>query len=62
MNQKRFFDAVAYFGFVSLPDTQADVGPSQLHLFRSLQGIINFDAEVAYGALEVGMPKQSTSL
>lgn len=57
MNQKRFFDAVAYFGFVSLPNPQADVGPSQLRLFRSLQGVINFDAEVAYGALEVSKPK-----
>lgn len=45
-------------GFGALPDPLANVRQSHLRLFGQLQGIINFDAEVAHGAFELGVPKQ----
>jgi hypothetical protein len=44
--------------FGALPDPLANIGQSDLRLFGQLQGIINFDAEVAHGAFELGVPKQ----
>ena len=46
------------FGFGALPDPPANVRLSHLRLFGQLQGVINLDAEVAYGALDLGVPKQ----
>ena len=31
---------------------------SHLRLFGQFQGVINIDAKVAYGALDLGVPKQ----
>ena len=45
-------------GFGALPDPLANIGQSDLRLFGQLQGIINFDAEVAHSAFELGVPKQ----
>lgn len=44
-------------GFGALPDPLANARQSHLRLFGQLQGIINFDAEVADGAFELGVPK-----
>ena len=48
----------ALVDFGALPDLLANIGQSDLCLFGQLQGIINFDAEVAHGAFELGVPKQ----
>ena len=50
--------SAAPLGFGALLDPLANVGQSHLRLFAQLQGIINFDAEVAHGAFELGVPKQ----
>lgn len=39
-------------------DPLAHVRQSHLRLFGQFQGVINLDAEVAYGALKLGVPKQ----
>ena len=48
----------APIGVGALPDALTNVGQSDLRLFGQLQGIINFDAEVAHGAFELGVPQQ----
>lgn len=45
-------------GFGALPDPLANMGQPALRLFGQLQGIINFDAEVAQGAFELCVPRQ----
>ena len=42
----------------ALPDPLANVRQSHLRLLGQLQGVINLDAEVAYGVLKLGVPKQ----
>ena len=48
----------APIGLGKLADSLANVGHSYFRLFGQLQGIINLDSEVAYGALDLGVPKQ----
>lgn len=48
----------APIGFGALPDSLTMVDSQNFRLFGQLQGIINFDAEVAHGAFELGVPKQ----
>ncbi len=42
----------------ALPDPLVHVRQSHFRLLGQLQGVINLDAEVAYGAFELGVPKQ----
>lgn len=44
-------------GFGALPDPLAHVRQSHLRLLGQLQGVINLNAEIAYGALELGVSK-----
>lgn len=42
----------------ALPDPLAHGRRSHFRLFGQLQGVINLDTAVAYGALELGVSKQ----
>lgn len=44
--------------FGALPGSLANLRQSHLRLLSQLQSVINLDAEVAYGAFELGVPKQ----
>lgn len=57
-NQISAMGRTAPISFGALPDSLTKCRQSHFSLFGQLQGIINLDAEVAYGALELGVPKQ----